>query len=89
MRIIRKNFLYATIVFQVSLNFDPVKEILRIDLYFNKEVDYSEENASRNKEFRSTIRESFQFEPEEKKVCGHESHEKEITQSAIRRYLSK
>ena len=77
------------IVFQVSLNFDPAKEILRIDLYFNKEVDYSEENASDNKGFCSTIREPFKFEPEKKKMCGHESHEKEITQSVIRRYLSK
>ena len=56
------------IVFQVSLNFDPVKEILRIDLHFNKEVDYSEENAIGNKDFRSTIREPFQFEPEQKKI---------------------
>ena len=55
------------IVFQVSLNFDPAKEILRIDLYFNKEVDYSEENASDNKDFCSTIREPFKFEPEKKK----------------------
>ena len=77
------------IVFQVSLNFDPVKEILRIDLNFNKEVDYSEENANGSKDFPSTIHEPFQFEPEQKKICGHESHEKEITQSAIRRYLSK
>ena len=69
------------IVFQVSLNFDPAKEILRIDLYFNKEVDYSEENASDNKDFCSTIREPFKFEPEKKKMCGHESHEKVHNQS--------
>ena len=32
-------------VFQVSINFDPVKEILKnriSDLYFNEDSDYSE-----------------------------------------------
>ena len=37
------------IVLQVSLNLDPVKEILKITamshLYFNEESDYSEETA--------------------------------------------
>ena len=35
------------IVFQVSWNFDSVKEILKIDvyIYFNEESDYSEENT--------------------------------------------
>ena len=40
------------------------------DLYFNEESDYSEED------FSSTILQPFQFEPEEKKTCGNESHEK-------------
>ena len=47
------------IVFQVSLNFNPEKEILKIrstmsDLYFNKESDYSEENVSANEDFPRT-----------------------------------
>ena len=44
------------IVFQVSSNFDPVKEILKIrcHLYFNEEGDYSEESASENEVFCST-----------------------------------
>ena len=36
-----RNLLYAMIVFQVSLNFDPAKEILEIQsnvLYFNEKV---------------------------------------------------
>ena len=33
------------------------------DLYFNEESDYSEENASDNEGYRSTIFQSFQFEP--------------------------
>ena len=37
------------------------------DLYFNEESDYSEENTSDNEYFRSTILETFQFEPEQKK----------------------
>ena len=55
------------IVFQVSLNFGPAKEILKIDEYFNKESDYSEENASDNGDFHSTILQSYQFELEPKK----------------------
>ena len=57
------------IVFQVSLNFDPVKEILKVmsDLYFNEESDYSGEDTCDNKVFRFTIFQPFQFEPEQKK----------------------
>ena len=44
------------IVFQALLNYDPVKEILKI--YFNEEGDYSEENTSGNEDFRSTILQS-------------------------------
>ena len=51
-------------------------------LYFNKESDYSEENTTDIKEdFRSTILQLFQFEPEQKKACGNESHEKETTEA--------
>ena len=41
------------IVFQVSLNFDPVKEIIKSMsyLYFNKESDYSEGNTCDNEVF--------------------------------------
>ena len=57
------------IVFQVSLDFDPVKEILKTmsNLYFNEESDYSEKNTCHNKVFRSTILRTFQFEPEQEK----------------------
>ena len=37
------------------------------DLCFNEENDYSEENTSDNEDFRSTILQSFQFEPKQKK----------------------
>ena len=66
------------IVFQVSLNFNPVKEILNIrcQVYINEESGYSEENTSDNEDFCATIFQPFQFESEEKKTCGNESHEK-------------
>ena len=38
-----------------------------LDLYFNKESDYSEENTSYKEDFRSTILHLLQFEPEQKK----------------------
>ena len=38
-----------------------------LDLYFNEESDYSEENTSENENLRSTILQPFQFEPEQKK----------------------
>ena len=51
-------------------------------LYFNKETDYSEENTTDIKEdFRSAIFQLFQFESEQKKACGNESHEKETTEA--------
>ena len=48
------------IVFQVALNFDPVKkkkkkENMISHLYFNEESNYSEENTYDNEVFRSTI----------------------------------
>ena len=44
------------IVFHVSLNFNPVKKMLKIPhLYFNEQSDYSEENTCDNEVFRSTI----------------------------------
>ena len=56
------------IVFQVSLNFDPSKEILTENtmqhLHFNEESDNSEERTSGNEDFCSTILQPFQFEPE-------------------------
>ena len=53
------------IFFQVSLNFDPLKEVLkmRCRIYWG----YSEENASDNEDFHSTIFRPFAFEPEQKK----------------------
>ena len=47
------------------------------DLYFNEESDCYEENTSDNEDFYSTILQSSQFEPEQKKTGGNESHEKE------------
>ena len=38
------------------------------DIYFNGEIDYSEENTSDNEDFRSTIFQRLQFEPEQKKM---------------------
>ena len=58
------------IVFQVSLNFDSVKEILKKAmpyLYFNEESDYSEENTSENEDLCSTILQSFQCVSKQKK----------------------
>ena len=57
--------------------------------YFNEESDYSEENTSHNEDFRSTILQPFQFEPEKKKPCDNESLEKETTEAVVRRYSSK
>ena len=37
------------------------------DLYFSEERNYSEENTSDNENFCSTILQTFQFEPEQKK----------------------
>ena len=47
----------------------------------NEESDYSEENTSDDEDFRSTILQPFQFEPEQKKTCGNDSHEKETTET--------
>ena len=58
---------------------------------FNEESDYSEENASDNESFRSTISQPFQFDSEQKKTCGNKSHEKETKHtyaSAIDYYIS-
>ena len=65
------------IVYQISLNLDPVTENTMSDLYFNEECGYSEENTCDNEVFHSSILQPFQFEPEQKKMCGNESHEKE------------
>ena len=46
------------------------------DLYFNEESDYSQENTIGNEDFRSAVLQPFQFEPEQKKTCGNENHEK-------------
>ena len=53
------------------------------DLWFSEESDYSQENTSKNKDFRSTIFQPFQFEPEQKKACGNDSHEKETKHIAL------
>ena len=72
--------------FQVSLDFDPAKEIYGVRFIFNEES----ENTSDNKDFRFTILLPFQFEPEQKKnMWPDESHEKETTEEAVCRYSSK
>ena len=58
------------------------------DLYFNEGSDYSEENTSDNEDFRFIILQPFQFEPEQKKTCGNESHEKKTTEAVVRRHSS-
>ena len=47
------------------------------DLYFDEKSDYSEENTCNNQVLCSTILQPFQFESEQKKTGGNESHEKE------------
>ena len=59
------------------------------DLSFTEERNYSEENTSDNEDFCSTILQPFQFELEQEKTCAIESHEKETTEAAVRRYSSK
>ena len=58
LRIIRSLLLNVWSFFRFSLNFDPVKKISEntiSNLYFNKEGDYSEENACDNEVFHFTI----------------------------------
>ena len=50
------------------------------DLYFNEESDYSQENTSKDEDFRSTILQPFQFEPEQKK--------KHVVMRAMRKKLN-
>ena len=54
-----------------------------------QESDYSEKTTSCNEDFRYTILQPFQFEPQQKKTCGYESHEKETTKAVVHRYSSK
>ena len=54
------NLLNVYDLFSSLIKFDPVK-------VFNEESDYSDENTSDTEDFRSTILESFQLEPEQKK----------------------
>ena len=58
-------------------------------LHFKVESDNSEENKSDNEDFCSNILQPFQFELEQKKICGNESHEKEATDTVVPRYCSK
>ena len=45
-------------------------------------------NASYNEDFRSTILQPFQFEPDQETTCVNESHEKGTTAAVVRRYSS-
>ena len=67
------------IVFQFHYNFDSVEEILKIRFRFIFEW---RKLLFRRKymwqwSLSSTILQLFQFEPEHKKTCGNDSHEKE------------
>ena len=50
-----------------------------------EDSDYSEETTSDNEDFRSTVLQPFQLEPEQKQTCGNESHEKETTEAVVHR----
>ena len=77
MRIIR-NLLYDRFSSFIKFLFSERNNENKMSyLFFNEESDYSKENISGNEDLRSTISQSFQFEPEQKKTCGNESHEKE------------
>ena len=76
-----KHPINSMIVFRVSLSFDPMKkntEIAISDLYFSEKSDYSEENISDNENFRSTILQPFQFEPEQKKFVVMRARRKKL-----------
>ena len=55
--------------------------ICDVRFIFNEKSDYSKENISSNEVFRSTIFQSFQFEPEQRKTWGNEGYEKETKHS--------
>ena len=58
------------IVSEFSLNFDLVKEILKIQCQsyiLMKKVIFSEEDTCANEVFHSTVRQPFQVESEKKK----------------------
>ena len=78
------------IVFQVSLNFCPMKEIpkiqCRIYILMKRVIILSKIQAAM-KAF--TILQTFQFGLEQKKTCYNESHEKETTEAVVYRYSSK
>ena len=65
------------IVFQVSLNFDPVKGILKIQcqICFNAKSDYSEENEHF---LLLLFLIHFSLSLNIKKTCGNDSHEKKL-----------
>ena len=60
------------IILQVPLNFDPVKEILKIRcqiyILMEKVIILRKMHI---KVFRSTILHPFEFEPDQKKKCGN------------------
>ena len=60
------------------------------DFYLMKKVIISKKIQVTMKTVRSTIFQPFQFEPEQKKTCGNESHEREtkyIYTSAVNLYI--
>ena len=75
------------IVFQVSLNFDTAKEILKIR--FQIYIIILRKIQAKMKTFHFTILQSFQFELEQKKTGDNESHEKGTTEAVVDKNSSK
>ena len=80
------------IFFQVSLNFNPAKEILkmRCQIYIlMKKVIILRKIQATMKTFAPPFLNNFSLSLKRKKTCGNESYEKETTEAVVRRYSSK
>ena len=80
------------IVFQVSLNFDPAKEILKIrcKIYIlMKEVIILRKRQVTIKISPPSIFNYVSLSLNRNKTCGIENHEKETTEAVVRRCSSK
>ena len=75
---INRILLDVMVFFEVSLDFDKAREMLKIRcqiyILIKKVLKNSEENTSDNEEFCSIILQPFPFETEQKKPCGNERH---------------
>ena len=80
------------IVFQVSLNFDPAKEIPKIwcNIYIlTKKVIILRKVQWTMKTFAPPFFNHFSLSLNKKKMCGSESHEKETLEAVVHRHSSK